>query len=88
MPRVLLLLSLWLSHLPSLVACEGCKAPSNVTGASGVAGIGASFSWSVLFMLGMLAFVMGGMILMMVRACRQLAERRQQVTVDLTDLIL
>jgi uncharacterized integral membrane protein len=33
-------------------------------------------------MLGMLAFVMGGMILMMVRACRQLAERRQQVTVE------
>ena len=62
MLRVLLLLSLWLSHVPSLVACEGCKTPSNVAGASGVAGIGASFSWSVLFMLGMLAFVMGGMI--------------------------
>jgi hypothetical protein len=50
--------------------------------ASGVAGIGASFSWSVLFMLGMLAFVMGGMILMMVRSCKQLAERHQHVTVE------
>jgi len=82
MLRVLLLLSLWLSHVPSLVACEGCKAPSNVTGASGVAGIGASFSWSVLFMLGMLAFVMGGMILMMIRSCRQLADRHTRVTVE------
>jgi hypothetical protein len=80
--RVLLLLSLWLSHLPSLVACEGCKAPSNVTGTSGVAGIGASFSWSVLFMLGMLAFVMGGIVLMMVRSCRQLADRHPRVRVE------
>jgi hypothetical protein len=71
-----------LSHVPPLVACEGCKAPSNVTGASGVAGIGASFSWSVLFMLGMLAFVMGGMILMMIRSCRQLADRHTRVTVE------
>jgi len=82
MLRVLLLLSLWLSQVPSLVAWEGCKAPSNVAGASGVAGIGASFSWSVLFMLGMLAFVMGGMILMMIRSCRQLADRHTRVTVE------
>ena len=51
--------------------------------ASGVAAIGAGFSWSVLFMLGMSAFVMGGgMILMMVRSCKQLAERHQHVTVE------
>jgi hypothetical protein len=62
MPRLLWLISaLLMGYLPSLVACEGCKEPSNVIGASGVGGIGASFSWSVLFMIGMLAFLITGM---------------------------
>jgi hypothetical protein len=65
----------FLGHLPSLLACEGCKEPSNVAGQSGVAGIGASFSWSVLFMLGMLAFLLTGMVLMMVQSCKQLAAQ-------------
>jgi hypothetical protein len=62
-----------LNDLPSLFACEGCKEPSNVAGQSGVAGISASFSWSVLFMLGVTAFLLTGLILMMVRSCKQLA---------------
>ena len=82
MLRLLWLISvLLMSYLPSLVACEGCKEPSNVIGASGVGGIGASFSWSVLFMIGMLAFLMTGMVLMMIRSCRQLAAQRQRVAV-------
>jgi len=77
MRRVFFLLSaLLMSNLPSLLACEGCKEPSNVAGDSGVAGISASFSWSVVFMLGMLAFLLTGMVLMMVRSCKQLAEQQ------------
>jgi len=83
MLRLLWLLSaLLMSYVPSLVACEGCKEPSNVIGASGVGGIGASFSWSVLFMIGMLAFLMSGVVLMMVRSCRQLADQRQRVAME------
>jgi hypothetical protein len=67
-----------MSYAPSLMACELCKEPSNVAGDSGVAGIGASFSWSVVFMLGMLAFLIGGMVLMMIRSCKKLAEQQQQ----------
>ena len=62
-----------LNDLPALFACEGCKEPSNVAGQSGVAGISASFSWSVLFMLGVTAFLLTGLVLMMVRSCKQLA---------------
>jgi hypothetical protein len=65
----------FLGHLPSLFACEGCKEPSNVAGQSGVAGISASFSWSVLFMLGVTAFLLTGLVLMMVRSCKQLAAQ-------------
>jgi hypothetical protein len=70
--------ALLMINLPSLIACEGCKEPSNVAGDSGVAGISASFSWSVVFMLGMLAFLIGGMVLMMVRSCQQLADQQEQ----------
>ena len=79
---VWLLSALLMSYVPSLVACEGCKEPSNVIGASGVGGIGASFSWSVLFMIGMLASLMSGMVLMMIRSCRQLAAQRQRVAME------
>jgi hypothetical protein len=71
--------ALLLSYGPSLMACEGCKEPSNVIGDSGVGGISASFSWSVVFMLGMLGFLLCGMVRMMIRSCRQLAEQRQRV---------
>ena len=71
-----LVAALLMSYLPSLVACEGCKEPSNVAGDSGVAGISASFSWSVVFMLAVLAFLLTGMVLMMVRSCKQLAEQQ------------
>jgi hypothetical protein len=77
-----LLGALVMSYLPSLIACEGCKEPSNVAGDSGVGGISASFSWSVVFMLGMLAFLMGAMLLMMIRSCRQLAEQRHRVAAE------
>jgi hypothetical protein len=77
MRRLFFLLSaLLIGNLPSLMACEGCKEPSNVAGDSGVAGISASFSWSVVFMLGMLTFLLTGMVLMMVRSCKQLAEQQ------------
>ena len=83
MLRLLWLLSaLLMNYVPSLVACEGCKEPANVIGASGVAGIGASFSWSVLFMIGMLAFLMSGMVFMMIRSCRQLAAQHQRIAVE------
>jgi hypothetical protein len=68
---------LLLSYGPSLMACEGCKEPSNVIGDSGVGGISASFSWSVVFMLGMLTFLLCGMVRMMIRSCRQLAEQQR-----------
>jgi hypothetical protein len=77
-----LLAALLMNYVPSLVACEGCKEPSNVIGASGVSGIGASFSWSVLFMIGMLAFLLSGMVFMMIRSCRQLAAQRQRMEVE------
>jgi hypothetical protein len=67
---------LWMTFVPSLMACPGCKEPSNVAGASGVNGISAGFSWSVLFMLFSVASIMGGMIFMMVRSCRQLEGQR------------
>ena len=71
--------ALLMSYAPSLMACEGCKEPSNVAGESGVGGISASFSWSVVFMLGMLAFLLTGMVLMMVRSCKQLAQQHHRV---------
>jgi hypothetical protein len=74
--------ALLLSYGPSLMACEGCKEPSNVIGDSGVGGISASFSWSVVFMLGMLAFLLCGMVRMMIRSCRQLADQRQRVAME------
>jgi hypothetical protein len=67
-----------LSYGPSLMACEGCKEPSNVIGDSGVGGISASFSWSVVFMLGMLTFLLFGMVRMMIRSSRQLAAQQAQ----------
>jgi hypothetical protein len=75
-----LLGALSMSYLPSLMACEGCKEPSSVAGESGVGGISASFSWSVVFMLGMLAFLLTGMVLMMIRCCKQLAEQQHRVS--------
>jgi hypothetical protein len=63
-------------NLPSLLACEGCKEPSSVAGQSGVAGISASFSWSVLFMLGVVTVLLTGMVLMMIRSCKELAAQQ------------
>jgi hypothetical protein len=74
---VSLLTALSMSYMPSLMACEGCKEPSNVAGDSGVAGISASFSWSVLFMICMLGMLMSCLIVMMIRSCKQLAQQQQ-----------
>jgi hypothetical protein len=74
---VSLLAALSLSYAPSLLACEGCKEPSNVAGDSGVAGISASFSWSVLFMIGMLGLLLSCLVVMMIRSCKQLAQQQQ-----------
>jgi hypothetical protein len=73
---------LWMNWAPSLMACPGCKEPSNVAGGSGVSGISAGFSWSVLFMLFSVAAIMGGMILMIVRSCRRLENRGKVVSVS------
>jgi hypothetical protein len=71
---------LLMSYLPSVLACEGCKEPSNVAGDSGVGGISASFSWSVIFMLAMVAFLLSGMLFMMIRSCKELAAQQNPVT--------
>ena len=70
---------LLMNYLPSILACEGCKEPSNVAGGSGVGGISASFSWSVIFMLGMVAFLLTGMLFMIIRSCKQLAAQQNPV---------
>jgi hypothetical protein len=70
---------LLMSYIPSLLACEGCKEPSNVAGDSGVGGISASFSWSVIFMLGMVAFLLTGMLFMIIRSCKELAAQQNPV---------
>jgi hypothetical protein len=80
-----ILAALSMTYLPSVMACEGCKEPSSVAGDSGVGGISASFSWSVVFMLGMLTFLLTGMVLMMIRSCKQLAEQQQRLAVDRRD---
>jgi len=69
-----------LSSAPSLLACEGCKEPSSVAGSGGVTGIGAGFSGSVLFMLAMIAGILGGMIWMIVQSCRQLQPNQAVVS--------
>ena len=81
MLRVVSLTSvLLMNYLPSVLACEGCKEPSSVAGDSGVGGIGASFSWSVIFMIGMLSVLLTGMLFMIVRSCKQLAAQHSSVT--------
>jgi hypothetical protein len=83
MLRLLPLLSaLLISYAPNLLACEGCREAADVTGASGAGGIGASFSWSVLFMIGMSASLMSGMVIMMIRSCKQLAAQRRHLAVE------
>jgi hypothetical protein len=74
---VSLLTALSMSYMPSLMACEGCKEPSNVAGDSGVAGISAGFSWSVLFMIFMVGILLSCLIVMMIRSCKQLAQQQQ-----------
>ena len=64
-----------LANLPAAFACEGCREPSSVAGASGVNGTSLGFSVSVIFMLGMVATVLGGMLCMIVRACKDLDAR-------------
>jgi hypothetical protein len=80
--RLVTLLALfWMNFAASVMACPGCKEPSNVAGASGVSGISAGFSWSVLFMLFSVASILGGMIFMIVRSCRQLEAKQGIVSV-------
>src|SRR5271155_213117 len=71
---------LLMNYLPSVLACEGGKEPSSGAGDSGVTGISASFSWSVIFMIGMLAFLLTGMLFMIIRSCKQLAAQHSPVT--------
>jgi hypothetical protein len=83
MSRYLALCFLFMtSFVPSLFACEGCKEPSSVAGSSGVNGIGAGFSWSVIFMIGMISLLVAGMIVMIVRACKQLEAQQSAAVVQ------
>jgi hypothetical protein len=83
MSRYLALLSIFmLSVVPSVFACEGCKEPASVAGSSGVNGIGAGFSWSVIFMIGMVSLLVAGMIFMIVRACKQLEAQHSAAPVQ------
>jgi hypothetical protein len=75
------IVTLLLANLPMAFACEGCKEPSSVAGASGVNGVSLGFSVSVMFMLGMVATLVGGMLYMIVRACKQLDARTGTVSV-------
>ena len=68
---------LLMNYLPSVLACEGCKEPSSVAGGSGVGGISASFSWSVVFMLGVVGSLLTGMLFMTIQSCKQLAAAQQ-----------
>ena len=70
---------LLMNYLPSVLACEGCKEPSSVAGDSGVGGISASFSWSVVFMLAVVGFLLTGMLFMIIRSCKQLAAQQNPV---------
>lgn len=67
--------TLLLVNLPMAFACEGCKEPSSVAGASGVNGTSLGFSVSVMFMLGVVATLVGGMLCMIVQTCKQLDAR-------------
>src|ERR1700692_2319218 len=73
--------ALLIGYLPSLMACEGCKEPSSVAGQSGVGGISASFSWSVVFMLGMLAFLLTGRVSRMIGAAKDLPAKPKKESI-------
>ena len=75
------IVTLLLANLPMAFACEGCKEPSSVAGASGVNGVSLGFSVSVMFMLGMVATLVGGLLWMIVRACKELDSRAGAVSV-------
>ena len=65
-------LGAFLANAPAVMACEGCKEPSSVTGGGGVDGISFGYSASVIFMLFMVGSILGGFAWMMARSCRQL----------------
>ncbi len=69
-----------LAALPSAMACPGCKEPVSVAGDGGLSGISLGFSASVLFMLGTIGSILGGMLWMIVRTCKQLDGRVAQPT--------
>jgi hypothetical protein len=73
--------ALLLANLPAAFACPGCKEPSSVAGDAGVSGISLGFSVSVLFMLGMIGTILGGMLCMIVRTCKHLDSRTGAVGV-------
>jgi hypothetical protein len=71
-----------LMNAPAVMACEGCKEPSSVAGNGGVDGISLGFSASVLFMLAMVGFILGGFIWMIARSCRQLEAAHRAAAVQ------
>lgn len=62
-------------------ACVGCREPGSETVASEVKTVmaGFAFSWSVLFMLGFVLAVVGGMSIYIWRTCRQLDRQNSQL---------
>jgi hypothetical protein len=71
-------LTLLLAAIPSALACEGCKEPTNVAGSGGVDGISAGFSASVIFMLAIIGSLIGGFIWMIARSCKQLESAHRE----------
>jgi hypothetical protein len=71
-----------LANAPAVMACEGCKEPSSVTGNGGVDGISLGYSASVIFMLVMVGSILGGFAWMMAKSCRQLDAAHRAAATD------
>ena len=74
------LIGVLLVNAPAVFACEGCKEPSSVAGGGGVDGVSFGFSSSVIFMLAMVGFIIGGFVWMIARSCRQLDAAHRSLT--------
>ena len=71
-------ISLAIAISQSVMACPGCKDPASVTGLplssaqKSVELVNAGFSWSVIFLLGVPALLVGGIGAFIVKTCRRL----------------
>jgi heme/copper-type cytochrome/quinol oxidase subunit 2 len=70
-----LLTAFALTGIQSVFACEGCRVPNPSEPATIQAGIG--LSWSVLFMLVVVAVILSGMTWFITKTCRQVDRQNQ-----------